>query len=456
MPFMSTSSKQFQLLKQRRFAPLFWVQFFGALNDNVYRYTLVTLVIYKTAELGLQQTQATALPNLFAALFILPYILFSASAGQFADKYEKSRLIHYIKAWEVVIAIIASVGLYLNNLVLLSLTLFLLGLQSTMFGPIKFSILPQQLQKSELTSGNGLISMGTFIAILLGTIIGGLLIMIEPYGIAWASFGITSIALVGFSISLLIPKTERADPNLRINVNVFKSTWQLMKYLQGQRKVFWVVLLISCFWAYGVLFLTQVTNYTKFVLGGDSRVNVLLLATFSIGIGIGSLLCSRFSRRDIEIGLVPIGAICVSIFTLLWYFVSPSITTQVGPHLSITQFLHQPSSWLIMLAMLCVCISAGIFVVPLQAYVQYHTPPEYRSRVIAVLNVYNAFTMVLASLLATVWFAMGLGVLALFLFISVANLVVCCTVFIAMPDYLQHAKRLLSKKKGNPNIPGSQ
>ena len=291
-------SNQFDLLKERRFAPFFWTQFLGAGNDNIYKNALVIFVAYHAARLT--AVDANTLVNLAAAVFIAPFILFSATAGQLADKFEKSRLIRFIKLFEIAIMTLGLMGFWWRNLTLLFVALALMGVHSTLFGPVKYAILPQHLKTDELVGGNGLVEMGTFVAILLGTIVGGLLVAVDPNGPVMAGAAAVAVAIAGWLVSRAIPLTPAVAPNLAINWNPFTETWRNLRFAQGNRVVWLSMLGISWFWFYGATYLTQFANFTKDVLGGDEHVVTLLLAMFSVGIGAGSLLCERLSGHKVE------------------------------------------------------------------------------------------------------------------------------------------------------------
>src|ERR1700704_4221891 len=308
---------QFQLLRERRFAPFFWTQFLGAGNDNVYKNALVIFVAFQAA--ALTSISSNDLVNIAAAVFIAPFMIFSATAGQLADKYEKSRLIRLVKLFEIAIMVVGAIGFYRRDLVLLFLALGLMGVHSTIFGPVKYAILPQTLKSDELIGGNGLIEMGTFVAILLGEIVGGLVIAIKPDGPTFAGATAIAIAIAGYLVSRRIPETPAVAPALRINWNPFTETWRSLRFAHGNRVVWLAMLGISWFWFYGATYLTQFANFTKDVLGGDEQVATLLLAIFSIGIGVGSLLCERLSGHKVEVGLVPFGSIGMTLFAAdLW------------------------------------------------------------------------------------------------------------------------------------------
>ncbi|HNC86889.1 MAG TPA: MFS transporter, partial [Agitococcus sp.] len=297
------SHNQFDLFKTRRFLPFFSTQFLGAFNDNVFKQSLIILLAFNAA--SMTTLPASTLANLCAGLFILPFFLFSATAGQLADKYEKTKLIKIIKGAEIVIMLLAAIGFHFQQLWLLLTALFLMGTHSTAFGPIKYAILPQALTKHELVGGNALVEMGTSLAILFGSMLGGFLIAIKPDGKELVSFTVLAIAVLGFITSWRIPKAESSNPNLKINWNPISETWRNFQFIKQNRTILLSILAISWFWFYGATFLTQIPNYTKTVLGGDEHVVTFLLTVFSVGIAIGSLLCERLSDKKVELGLVP-------------------------------------------------------------------------------------------------------------------------------------------------------
>jgi len=308
---------QFDLLKQRRFAPFFWTQFLGAANDNVFKNAFVVFVAFEAA--SLTSVDAGMIVNLIGAIFIVPFMLFSATSGQFADKYEKSRLIRLIKLFEIAIMVVALAGFWRRSVVLLFIALALLGIHSTLFGPVKYAILPQTLKPEELVGGNGMVEMGTFVAILLGTIAGGLVVAIKPDGRLLAGFLTIAIASAGWLVSRAIPATPAPAPDLQINWNALTETWKNLRFAQTEIVVWRSMLGISWFWFYGAIYLAQLPVFTRDILGGDEHVFTLLLATFSIGIGAGSLLCERLSGRKVELGLVPFGSIGLTVFAVdLW------------------------------------------------------------------------------------------------------------------------------------------
>ncbi len=312
---------QFRLLFARRFGPFFLTQFAGAFNDNVFKNALVILVAYNAATYS--ALDSGVLANLAAGLFILPFFLFSANAGQFADKYEKALLIRVIKAAEIVIMAVAAAGLILDNLVLLLVALFLMGAQSAFFGPVKYALLPQALAPHELVGGNGLVETGTFLAILGGTLIAGLLVA-QPDGVFYVCVLIVATSIFGFAASLRIPGLKAPTPGLKINWNIFSETWVNLRFATRDHTVFHSMLGVSWFWFYGALFLSQFPDYSRVSLGGNETVVTLLLALFSVGVASGSLLCERLSGHKVEVGLVPFGSIGLSVFAVDLFFATPA------------------------------------------------------------------------------------------------------------------------------------
>jgi 1-acyl-sn-glycerol-3-phosphate acyltransferase len=427
-----SGQSQFKLFSQRRFMPFFMTQGLGAFNDNIFKNALAALLVFKSSELaGLNTNQVV---NLSAMLFILPFFLFSALFGQFADKYEKSIQIQLIKLFEVVIMVLATLGFWLNSIWLLLLVLFLLGLQSTIFGPIKYGILPQILSKEELVGGNALIEMGTFVAILAGTIAGPQLAGIEVGWPYWVSIACLLVALAGYLYSRRIPAAEAVCPDLPINWNIFSETYRNLKFLNENRVVLNSVLGISWFWFFGATFLVQIPSYSQNVLGGDENLMSTLLALFIVGISTGSLLCERLSGKQVEIGLVPFGAIGLTLFGLDLYFASPAAP---GVGVSAIEFLSAGANWRIIADLLLIGVFGGFYIVPLYALVQHRSSPEHRSRVIAGLNILNALFMVVAAVLAMLMLGpAGFSIPDLFLMTAILNAVVAVYIFTLVPEFL--------------------
>ncbi len=423
---------QYELLRQRRFAPFFWTQFLGAANDNVYKNALVIFVAYHAA--ARSSLDANTLVNLAAGLFILPFVLLSATAGQVADKYEKSRVIRYIKLFEIAIMAVGLAGFLLQSLVLLFLALGLMGVHSSLFGPVKYAILPQHLSNEELVGGNGLVEMGTFVAILLGTIAGGVLVAIPGIGPVLAGAAAIAIAVAGWLVSRGIPLTPAVAPTLTINWNPFTETWRNLRFAYGTRVLWLSMLGISWFWFYGATFLTQFPNFAKDTLGGDEHVVTFLLALFSIGIGAGSLLCERLSGRKVEIGLVPFGSLGLTLFAVDLFFATRDMHARelVG----IAAFLSQPGHWRVVADLLLIGLFGGFYIVPLYALIQERSDPAYRSRIIAANNILNALFMVASAGLAIVLLGEGLTIPMLFLTTGLLNAAVAFFIYKLVPEFL--------------------
>ncbi len=443
---------QFKLLSQRRYLPFFLTQFFGAFNDNVFKNALVIMITFKAAG------DSNLLVNLAFGLFILPFFLFSAIAGQIADKYEKSALIRKVKFFEISIMCIASVGFFLENIPLLIFVLFLMGSQSSLFGPVKYGFLPQKLHKDELVGGTGLVESSTFLAILLGTIVGGLLIALDNY--FPISIAVLCIALAGYMSARAIPDTPAKSPDLKLNPNILAETFRNLKFLPQNKVVFLAILAISWFWFYGTIFLAQIPNFTKAVLFGNESVVTLLLGTFSIGIGIGSLLCEKLSGKRVEIGLVPLGAIGLALFG--WLLSKNAMNWQhFDGLLGFSDFLLRSGSYWILWDLAMIGVAGGLFIVPLYALVQERSDEKHLSRVIAGNNIINALFMVIASVMAMVVLGpLGWSIPQLFLLTVALNILVTLYIFTVVPEFLMRliVWFLIStiyriKPKGMDNIP---
>ncbi len=426
-------TNQFQLLRERRFLPFFLTQALGAFNDNVFKNALVILVAFLTAQLS--TSDVNFYTNLAAGLFILPFLLFSATSGQLSDKYDKARLAQLVKLLEIAIMIVACAGFVTRNIPLLMAMLFMMGLHSTLFGPLKYGLLPQVLDDRELVGGNGLIEMGTFLAILLGTILGSTLIRVDGYG-AWLVGAATiGFAVTGLACALAMPSAAPAEPHLKINWNPVSETWSNLGYIRGNRTLFLSCLGISWFWFYGSIYFTQLPNYTKEVLGGDPGVYTLILTLFSIGIGVGSMLCERLSGHKVEIGLVPFGSIGMTIFGADLYFAHPTSSGPLG--LGVAAMLGQPHIWRVLVDLVLMAIFSGFFIVPLFALVQARSDPARRSRVIAANNILNALFMVVAAALSAILLnKVGLSIPGLLLATALLNAVVAIYIYTLVPEFL--------------------
>ncbi len=428
---------QFQLLKNNHFLPLFITQFLGAFNDNVYKNALIILIIFQGSTLYGMDTNVVV--TLSAGIFILPMFLFSATAGQIADKYEKSMLIRRVKILEIVIMAFAIFGFYLENIAMLITLLFLMGAQSALFGPLKYSILPQHLSERELTGGNGLIAMGTFLAILLGTILGGVLISVEEFGPFIIACLVVVFAIMGFLSSRFIPKAAAAEPELKINWNIATQTIRVMQYAMENRSVFIGVIAISWFWLLGATYLSQVPAYSKDILGSNNEVVTLLLTMFSIGIGIGSVLCEKLSKGRIELGLVPLGAIGLTLFSIDIYFASEyfvSLSLPAG-EMNFSQFMSISGSWRVLIDLVLIGLFGGFYTVPLSAMVQKRSNPLHRARVIAANNILSALFMVISAIGTVILLKIGFSIYQIFLCLGLLNIVVVGILFILLPEFLQ-------------------
>ena len=421
---------QFRLLTQRRFLPFFSAQALGAFNDNVYKNVLVILATYQAASYA--DIDPRLLTNLAGGLFILPYVLFSGIAGQLADRFDKARVLKLAKAAEIPIMALAGLGFALADITVLLAALFLMGMQSTFFAPAKYGLLPEVLDDTELVGGNALVEMGTFLAILLGTLTAGLLAAFGHIGVV--TFAIVAIAALGFLVSLAIPRRTPAAPDLRVDWRPWTSAWANLRVAFESRVVFLSLLGISWFWFYGALVLAQLPLYAKDVLGGDEQVVTVMLVIFSLGIGLGSLLCERLSGHKVEIGLVPFGSIGLTVFAVDLYFASPSAAS--AEPLGALGFLAQPYAWRVLLDLGLIGIFGGFFIVPLYALVQQRTPRGKTSRVISANNILNAVFIVAAALLGAGFLAAGFTIPQLLLATGILNAFVAAYIYGLVPEFL--------------------
>lgn len=423
---------QFSLLKQRRFLPFFIVQALGAFNDNIYRQAIIGLLFY----LGVSTEERTLYTNLAPALFILPYFLFSALAGQIAEKLEKQRLIVITTTMEIVIMSLAAIGFLTQSLPVLLVALFFTGLQSTLFGPVKYSVLPSILKPEELTGGNGLVEMGTSISILAGMIAGGtIFVLAGSNGPIVAATAIIVLSLAGNLAARMIPTVDAGAPELKISWNPLRESLAVLRMAKKQKAVRNAILGVSWFWFFGTILTSQLPTYAEVNLGGGSTLYIFALALFSLGTGTGSLLCEKLSGRIVEIGLVPLGAFGMSAFLLDLYFARSGTVTVSG--LDVLGFLQQPGSVRIVIDLLGIGLFTGFFVVPLFALIQSRSPKSEMSRVFAALNIQNSGFIVLAA---------GLGLLTqsvldwsvpqLFLALAITNALVALYIFSIVPEFL--------------------
>ncbi len=429
LPF---ARSQFGLLRQRRFLPFFLVQSLGAFNDNVYRQAIIGMLFW----LGASSDDKALYASLAPAIFILPYFLFSAIAGQVAEKLEKSRLIRITTAMEIAIMSIAAVGFWLQSLPILLVALFCTGMQSTLFGPVKYSILPSVLRPEELTGGNGLVEMGTSLSILTGMIVGGLVFKLAgAHGPLAAGATIIALAVAGNLVSRMIPRVDAGAPGLKINWNPIPESLHMLRLARRQLAVRNSVLGVSWFWFVGTVLTSQLPAYAEVHLGGDATLYIFALALFSIGTGVGSLLCEKLSGRTVEIGLVPLGAFGMSAFILDLYFARTGVAGVSG--LGVLDFLREDGSWRIAMDLVGIGLFAGFFVVPLFALIQSRTPRNELSRVIAGLNIQNSGFIVLAALSGlAAQKALGWSIPQVFLALAILNTLVALWIFSIVPEFL--------------------
>jgi 1-acyl-sn-glycerol-3-phosphate acyltransferase len=427
-------SSQFTLLGQRRFAPFFWTQFLGAGNDNVFKIAFTGLVTYQASLFPGTDPDRTAF--LIAAIFIAPFVLFSATSGQIADKWEKSRLIRFVKALEIAIMLLGAAGFLTRQIALLYATTFMMGVHSTLFGPVKYAYLPQHLRPEELVGGNAMIEMGTFVAILVGTIVGGELAAVPSNGPVYIAVACVAIAALGRAVAGYVPFSPASDAGLKINWNPFTETLSNLRLAAQNRTVFLSLLGISWLWFFGATFLTSFFAFTKDVLGGDPQVVTLLLAVFSIGIGAGSLLCERLSGEKVEIGLVPFGSIGMSLFALDLFWTSHGL--RPGPELAgIGTFLGTFAHWRVLADLLLLSMFAGFYSVPLYALIQSRCEATHRARIIAANNILNALFMIVSQLLALVLLGpLHFTLPELFLVTAVLNAFVAVYIYGLVPEFL--------------------
>jgi len=427
-------ASQFKLLGQRRFLPFFVTQLLGAGNDNVYKNALVILATYHAA--SFTRLRPALLTNLAAGLFILPFVLFSGVAGQLADRYDKARVLKTVKTAEVAIMALACVGFAGQNLPLLLTALFLMGAHSTFFSPAKYGLLPQVLHEAELVGGNALLEMGTFVAILVGTLTAGVLAAsaASATDVLPLLATLLGLAAVGLTASLFIPRLPAVAPQLRIDWNPWTSSLENLREAASSRVVFLSVLGNSWFWFYGALVLAQLPVYAKDVLHGDEHLVTLLLVAFTVGVGAGSLLCERFSGHKVEIGLVPLGSIGLTLFGVDLYLATPAQLPAIA--LSTRAFVAEPGAWRVLADLTLIGASGGLYIVPLYALVQSRAPREQMSRVIGASNILNALFMVAAAGLAAVLLTAGLTIPQVLLTTALLNAAVAVYIFTVVPEFL--------------------
>lgn len=429
-------SSQFTLMREQRFRPFFFTQFCGAFNDNIFKTALITIVAFHATSLS--GIDSATLVTLLPGLFILPFFLFSATAGQLADKFEKSRIIRYIKIFEIFIMLFASSGFFMHNIWLLGSALFMMGMHSTIFGPVKYSYLPQHLKHYELVGGNGMLEMGSFVAILLGQVLGAWLATQSSHEVLTSST-IIFIAILGYGTSRSIPHSPAADPTLKINWNPVTETFHSLKFVWKNQTVWLALIAISWFWFYGATLLAQFPNFAKGALHGDESVFILLLTIFSLGIGIGSLMCEKLSKGKVELGLVIFGAIGLTIFGVDLYLATGHIHLNIPEAIpyNFLSFTNHITHWRLLADVALIGFFGGLYVVPLYALIQTRAEKSHQSRVIAANNVLNALFMVVSAGFSIGIFKQGLSVPQLFLATATLNAVITTYLCIRQPEYIK-------------------
>jgi 1-acyl-sn-glycerol-3-phosphate acyltransferase len=427
-----SARNQFALLKERRFGPFFATQFLGAANDNLFKFAFTLLATYHAAEWG--GVAPSTAGFVIGAVFIAPFVLLSATSGQIADKIEKGRLIRFVKDFEIGVMGVAAAGFLSQSAVLLYACVFLMGLHSTLFGPVKYSYLPQQLQPEELTGGNGMVEMGTFVAILLGTMSAGALVGHTASGPVYVAVATLAAAALGRLVAHFIPHSPAPAPDLRINWNPFTETWRNVLVARGNRSVFLSLLGISWLWFCGSIILTSFTPFTREVIGGSEEVVTLLLAVFSFGIGLGSLLCERLSGRKVEIGLVPFGSFGMTLFSVDLWLASRGLAP--GNGIGVAAFLAQPAYWRVMADLFLLAMFSGFYSVPLYALIQSRCEASHRARIIAANNILNALFMIVAALMSAGLLDAGLTLPQLFLVVGLLNVLVAAYIYTLVPEFL--------------------
>ncbi|WP_028449050.1 MFS transporter [Chitinibacter tainanensis] len=459
MPMHDTQQpeSQFGLFRQRRFLPLFITQFFGAFNDNLFKNAFLVLVTFHG--LSMLGMNTAMIVNLSAGIFMLPFFLFSALAGQLAEKYDKATLARWIKLLEIAIMLVAGFGFIWHNATLLMACLFMMGVHSALFGPLKYSVLPQYLHERELLGGNGLIEMGTFVAILLGQIAGTMIVQSRAGGENLIVFACVTVAIIGYLSSRSMPPAPPTAPNIKLNWNVFSETMAIIRHVKDNKTVFNSLLGISWFWFFGAVYLTQFPELAKNVLHGTADVYTLIMAVFSLGVGLGSVLCEKLSDRQIELGLVPFGSIGLSVFGVDLFFATSAVP---AAHYTLSSFLAEPSHWRVLADILLIGVFGGFFIVPLYALIQTRTEREYTSRAIAANNILNSLFMVIGAIMSMLLLGNGVSIRELLLIVAIMNILVAIYIYTLIPEFLMRFMVWILthtlyrvKKEGLMHIPAS-
>lgn len=428
-------SSQFALFKSKRFTPMFFTQFLGAFNDNLFKQGLLLVLTFVAAD-KLNQ-DISKLNNMAALLFVLPFFLFSALAGQIADKYDKTQLTRYIKLLEIVIMAFAAVGFIFELYSLLFLALFLMGTHSAFFGPIKYAYLPQAMQPDELVGANGLFQMGTSLAILTGMMAAGFLTQ-QAHMMWWLSGAVLIIAVLGYLACRLIPSMPAPQPNLTVDWNIFRTSWQTVKYLYSLPIMWFTIMGNSWFWFYGATFLTQVPEFAKTILHGDETLVIFLLTLFSVGTALGSVLCKTLTKNQVTLKLLPFGIAGLTIFAVDLYLALSGLSINVAAdtHLGIGELLKTDGIIRVFVDLFLLGFSGGIFIVPMYAFMQAYSPESHRARIIGANNIFNALFMVGSAIFSMVCLA-KMSIPMLFGVVGVINVLFGIWVFLKLKKYQQ-------------------
>ena len=454
LPLNNNNRGQFYLFTKRRFAPFFITQFLGALNDNLFKNALLVIVV--SSAVANNDSSTNFITNLAAGLFILPFFLFSTTAGHLADRFDKAYLIRRIKFAEIILMLVGCYSLWQENINLMLAVLFLLGVQSAFFGPIKYAIIPQHVESNELLAANAQVGMGTFFSILLGTLIGGWLVT-EPQGPMQLGALIILVAIIGWISSCQIPKAppEKSSSGNSALFNPFKETAMNFGLAKQNKTVLYCIFCSSWFWLYGACFLTQVPNFSVAILGGDPKLISILLGCFIVGVAIGSLCCNRLSRGQVEPGLVPIGALGLSLFAIDLYFSSNhyAAINNGGGSVAPIVFLSMTSGLRILADLLFIGLFGGLFIVPIYAMIQRNTDGKTRARVLSVNNILNALFMVSGSLLGMLFLSrLGWTIPQFFLLLALFNFAYMAAIFYLEPTFIHAFKRWANLNRTNNSI----
>ena len=417
---MTKKALAYDLLTSRRFAPMFFTQFLGAFNDNLFKSALVTLITYELKQF--HGISSGVLVTIVAGLFILPFFLFSSLAGEISDKFEKSFVVKMTKLTELILMILTAICFVKLNIFLLIILLFFMGAQSTFFGPLKYSVIPELLAEHELVTGNALVNASTNVAILLGTICGGLLIMTQ-HGRGLVSVGIVVVAALGLFASCYVPHISPSSPELTIRTNIFTGTTEMLKFPFTLPKISTIILCISWFWCIGSVFLAQFVTFAKEFACANNQVSTFFLVLFSVGVAFGAFCCNKILKGKISARLATPSLIAMTISSILLYTVSSFFRANTGTELcGLVEFLTHGRSILVCLLLFSIALFGGMFSVPLYALLQNKMPRSHGARVIASLNVTDSLGMVLTAAISTLLLALGISVPGLFLIFGLLNL----------------------------------